>query len=102
MAEFQECDVLRDKVLPELGVRLEDKTANQTCVKLVDRQTLLREQEQKEKMAEAKEAEKLKKQKLKELQDAQREAKKKQKEEQKARQQAANEARAAAGSKPTE
>ncbi|PAV86187.1 hypothetical protein WR25_05338 [Diploscapter pachys] len=48
---LEECDRLRDEVLPELGVRLEDRTM-QTCVKLVDRETLMREAEQK-KAAEA-------------------------------------------------
>lgn len=51
---FWECDRLRDEVLPELGVRLEDRSA-QTCVKLVDRETLLREQQQKRVIEAAKE-----------------------------------------------
>uniref|UniRef100_A0A1L8DFF5 Cysteine--tRNA ligase, cytoplasmic n=1 Tax=Nyssomyia neivai TaxID=330878 RepID=A0A1L8DFF5_9DIPT len=41
------CDVLRDEKLPELGVRLEDKEGAPTAVKLVDRETLLREREAK-------------------------------------------------------
>lgn len=60
LAILEECDRLRDEVLPNLGVRLEDKT-NQTCVKLVDRETLLLEQKQKQEMIEAKKAEKLSK-----------------------------------------
>lgn len=36
-----ECDKLRDDVLPELGVRLEDKESC-TVIKLVDREVLLR------------------------------------------------------------
>ncbi|MCP9257474.1 Cysteine--tRNA ligase, cytoplasmic [Dirofilaria immitis] len=48
---------LRDEVLPELGIRLEDRSA-QTCVKLVDRETLLREQQQKKIIEAAKEEEK--------------------------------------------
>jgi len=43
---LEECDRIRDDILPELGVRLEDR-ANQTCLKLEDRATLLREREQK-------------------------------------------------------
>ncbi|KAF1770270.1 hypothetical protein GCK72_002088 [Caenorhabditis remanei] len=54
---LEECDVLRDKTLTELGVRLEDRNG-QTVVKLVDRATLLREQEQKEAEKKRKEKEK--------------------------------------------
>lgn len=50
---LQECDRLRDDVLPELGVRLEDRL-NQTLVKLVDKETLLREREQKKAVEAAK------------------------------------------------
>ncbi|CAI5438832.1 unnamed protein product [Caenorhabditis angaria] len=57
---LEECDALRDKILPELGVRLEDRTA-QTTIKLVDRATLLREQEQKQAEKERKEKEKAEK-----------------------------------------
>lgn len=42
-------------MLPELGVRLEDRT-NATCVKLVDRETLMREQEMKKAAEAAKQA----------------------------------------------
>ncbi len=42
------CDEIRDNVLPELGVRLEDQMNNQrTIVKLCDKETLLKEKEQK-------------------------------------------------------
>ncbi|XP_016968199.1 cysteine--tRNA ligase, cytoplasmic [Drosophila biarmipes] len=41
------CDDLRDIVLPNLGVRLEDKDGGQYAVKLVDRDSLLREREAK-------------------------------------------------------
>ncbi|XP_055694070.1 cysteine--tRNA ligase, cytoplasmic isoform X2 [Lutzomyia longipalpis] len=51
------CDMLRDEKLPGLGVRLEDKEGAPTAVKLVDRETLLREREAKR----AAEAEKAKK-----------------------------------------
>lgn len=46
------CDQLRDDVLPQLGVRLEDKDGGKFAVKLVDRETLLKERESK-KAAEA-------------------------------------------------
>ncbi|XP_058979756.1 cysteine--tRNA ligase, cytoplasmic-like [Musca domestica] len=46
------CDDLRDDVLPNLGVRLEDKEGGKYAVKLVDKETLLKEREQK-KLAEA-------------------------------------------------
>ncbi|KAI6196007.1 Cysteinyl-tRNA synthetase [Aphelenchoides besseyi] len=54
---LQECDRLRDDVLPSLGVRLEDSGAH-TAVKLVDPEILLREQEQKRAIEEAKRVEK--------------------------------------------
>lgn len=40
------CDKLRDDVLPNLGVRLEDGTSPPT-IKLVDRETLMKEREEK-------------------------------------------------------
>lgn len=46
------CDELRDDILPNLGVRLEDKDNGKYAVKLVDRETLLKEKEAK-KAAEA-------------------------------------------------
>uniref|UniRef100_W8B8T6 Cysteine--tRNA ligase, cytoplasmic n=1 Tax=Ceratitis capitata TaxID=7213 RepID=W8B8T6_CERCA len=49
---LQLCDKLRDDVLPNLGVRLEDKENGKYAVKLVDREVLLREREAK-KLAEA-------------------------------------------------
>uniref|UniRef100_A0A4W3IEV2 Cysteine--tRNA ligase, cytoplasmic n=1 Tax=Callorhinchus milii TaxID=7868 RepID=A0A4W3IEV2_CALMI len=48
------CDSLRDDVLPELGVRLEDHEGLPTVVKLVDRETLLKEREEKKKIEEEK------------------------------------------------
>ncbi|XP_036284693.1 cysteine--tRNA ligase, cytoplasmic [Pipistrellus kuhlii] len=45
-------DALRDDVLPELGVRLEDHEGLPTVVKLVDRETLLREREEKRRVEE--------------------------------------------------
>jgi hypothetical protein len=41
------CDNLRDEVLPNLGVRLEDKEGQPPVIKLVDRETLLKEKEEK-------------------------------------------------------
>uniref|UniRef100_A0A3Q2NQY4 Cysteine--tRNA ligase, cytoplasmic n=1 Tax=Fundulus heteroclitus TaxID=8078 RepID=A0A3Q2NQY4_FUNHE len=49
-ALLQLCDVVRDDTLPELGVRLEDHEGQPTVVKLVDRETLLREKEEKKKV----------------------------------------------------
>uniref|UniRef100_A0A0M3JXA8 Cysteine--tRNA ligase, cytoplasmic n=1 Tax=Anisakis simplex TaxID=6269 RepID=A0A0M3JXA8_ANISI len=66
---LQECDRLRDEVLPELGVRLEDRSS-QTCVKLVNRETLIREQQQKRDVEMAKQLEKERKQKEKEEREA--------------------------------
>uniref|UniRef100_A0A7E4W012 Cysteine--tRNA ligase, cytoplasmic n=1 Tax=Panagrellus redivivus TaxID=6233 RepID=A0A7E4W012_PANRE len=56
---LNECDRIRDEVLPLLGVRFEDR-ANQTIVKLEDPETLLREVEQKKAAAQAKLIEKQK------------------------------------------
>lgn len=70
------CDNLRDEVLPNLGVRLEDKEGQPPVIKLVDRETLLREKEEKMKLEEAKRKEKeLKKQKA-EKEKAEKEAQK--------------------------
>ena len=55
------CDSLRDDVLPELGVRLEDKENEPTVIKLVDKNELLKEKEEKRLAAEKKAAEKAKK-----------------------------------------
>lgn len=46
------CDALRDDILPNLGVRLEDREGAAASIKLVDRETLLRERDAK-KQAEA-------------------------------------------------
>jgi cysteinyl-tRNA synthetase len=53
-----ECDNLRNNVLPELGVRLEDKENEATVIKLVDKNELLREREEKKLLEEKKNAEK--------------------------------------------
>uniref|UniRef100_A0A803TC90 Cysteine--tRNA ligase, cytoplasmic n=1 Tax=Anolis carolinensis TaxID=28377 RepID=A0A803TC90_ANOCA len=47
---LQLCDSLRDDVLPEHGVRFEDHEGLPTVVKLVDRDTLLKEKEEKRKV----------------------------------------------------
>uniref|UniRef100_A0A6B2E990 Cysteine--tRNA ligase, cytoplasmic n=1 Tax=Phlebotomus kandelakii TaxID=1109342 RepID=A0A6B2E990_9DIPT len=39
------CDLLRDEVMPPLGVRLEDKEGARPVVKLVDQETMMRERE---------------------------------------------------------
>ncbi|KAM5316950.1 cysteine--tRNA ligase, cytoplasmic [Glossophaga mutica] len=49
---LQLSDALRDDVLPELGVRLEDHEGLPTVVKLVDRETLLRERDEKRRVEE--------------------------------------------------
>jgi len=53
-----ECDRLRDDVLPNLGVRLEDKEQEATVIKLVDKQELLKEREEKKAAEEKKRLEK--------------------------------------------
>lgn len=55
------CDALRDDILPNLGVRLEDKESAATSIKLVDRETLLRERDAKKQAEAAKLAQKEKK-----------------------------------------
>lgn len=52
------CDVLRDDVLPCLGVRLEDHEGLPPAIKLADAKTLLKEREQKLKLEAEKRAEK--------------------------------------------
>lgn len=68
------CDGLRDDVLPNLGVRLEDKEGQPPVIKLVDRETLLREREEKLQQEEAKRKEKEAKQKKAEEEKAAKEA----------------------------
>ncbi|XP_019611216.2 cysteine--tRNA ligase, cytoplasmic isoform X1 [Rhinolophus sinicus] len=51
---LQLSDTLRDDVLPELGVRLEDHEGLPTVVKLVDREMLLKEREEKKRVEEEK------------------------------------------------
>ncbi|KAJ8931751.1 hypothetical protein NQ314_015283 [Rhamnusium bicolor] len=58
---LDECDRIRDDVLPYVGVRLEDREGEPSAVKLVDRESLLREKEAKKKAEQEKIAEKEKK-----------------------------------------
>ena len=44
---LQLCDDVRDNILPNLGVRLEDLEGQPSVIKLVDRDTLLKEREEK-------------------------------------------------------
>ena len=57
-AILQLCDELRDEVLPNLSVRLEDKEG-QSIVKLVDRDVLIKEREEKKRREEQKKEEQL-------------------------------------------
>ena len=41
------CDAVRDDVLPNLGVRLEDHEGQPASIKLVDKETLLKERQEK-------------------------------------------------------
>lgn len=47
---LQECDRLRDDILPNVGVRLEDGNEGDCKVKLVNREELLKEKEIKKKL----------------------------------------------------
>ncbi|GLV44028.1 Cysteinyl-tRNA synthetase [Carabus blaptoides fortunei] len=55
---LSECDRLRDDILPNVGVRLEDREGEPSAVKLVDRDTLLKEKEAKRQAELEKAAEK--------------------------------------------
>lgn len=47
---LEECDILRDEILPNIGVRLEDSNDEFCKVKLVNKEELLREKESKKKL----------------------------------------------------
>lgn len=47
---LQECDKLRDDILPNVGVRLEDSNEGTFKVKLVNKEELLKEKEAKKKL----------------------------------------------------
>ncbi|CAH1394990.1 unnamed protein product [Nezara viridula] len=66
------CDILRDTKLPELGVRLEDREGKPSAIKLVDKETLLKEKQEKEHQKQLKEESKKKQQALQAEKDAQR------------------------------
>ncbi|CAH1114227.1 unnamed protein product [Psylliodes chrysocephalus] len=55
---LKQCDDLRDEILPNVGVRLEDREGEATALKLVDKDTLLKEKEARKKMEQEKAAEK--------------------------------------------
>jgi cysteinyl-tRNA synthetase len=57
-AVLAECDAFRDSTLPELGIRLEDKTGGKSVWKLADPEELLKEKEQKALEVRRKEEEK--------------------------------------------
>lgn len=46
---LKECDILRDEILPNIGVRLEDDN-NTSTIKLVNREELMKEKETKKKL----------------------------------------------------
>lgn len=71
------CDEIRDDILPNLGVRLEDKDGGAFAVKLVDKDTLLKEKEAKKLAEQEKAAEKEKKKAAAAAQSAAKEAQKK-------------------------
>lgn len=51
------CDDVRDNILPNLGVRLEDHEGQESVIKFVDKETLLKEREEKLKQEQAKQQE---------------------------------------------
>ncbi|XP_078457612.1 cysteine--tRNA ligase, cytoplasmic [Lampetra planeri] len=63
-------DTLRDDILPELGVRLEDHEGLPPVVKLVDKESLLKEREEKKKIEEEKQLKKEEAAKKKQEQEA--------------------------------
>ncbi|XP_013397069.2 cysteine--tRNA ligase, cytoplasmic-like, partial [Lingula anatina] len=70
------CDQVRDDDLPNLGVRLEDHEGQPPVIKLVDKDTLIKEREDKLRLEEMKRQEKEAKKAAKMVQDAQKEAQK--------------------------
>lgn len=73
---LQLCDELRDDILPNLSVRLEDKEGK-SVIKLVDREVLMREKEEKKRREEQKKAEQLAKAELQRQKDKEREEQRK-------------------------
>ncbi|XP_046552685.1 cysteine--tRNA ligase, cytoplasmic-like isoform X1 [Haliotis rubra] len=76
-AILQMCDDIRDNVLPNLGVRLEDHEGQPPVIKLVDRDTLLKEREEKLRLEQQKREEKERKKREQEAAKAAKEALKK-------------------------
>ncbi|GFO03375.1 cysteine--tRNA ligase, cytoplasmic-like [Plakobranchus ocellatus] len=64
------CDEVRDVILPELGVRLEDHEGAPPVIKMVSREVLLKEREEKMKLEQEKKAEKERLKKKKEAEQA--------------------------------
>lgn len=60
-AILEECDRLRDQILPEVGVRMEDLDNAAAAVKLVDRDELIKERNEKKRIEAEKALEKEKK-----------------------------------------
>ncbi|KAL8589222.1 hypothetical protein ACOMHN_017024 [Nucella lapillus] len=75
-AILQQCDSIRDEVLPQLGVRLEDVEGQASVIKMVDRDTLLKEKQEKLQQEEAKRQEKEAKKKAQEAAKAEKDAQK--------------------------
>jgi cysteinyl-tRNA synthetase len=73
---LQVCDELRDEILPNLSVRLEDKDGH-SVVKFVDRNILLREKEDKKRKEEQRKEEQLAKAEAQRQKDKEREAQRK-------------------------
>ncbi|XP_005111467.1 cysteine--tRNA ligase, cytoplasmic [Aplysia californica] len=73
---LKQCDRVRDDTLPALGVRLEDHEGAPPVIKLVDKDTLMKERAEKLRIEEQKKAEKERKKKEKELEQAAKEAQK--------------------------
>lgn len=71
------CDKVRDDTLPNLGVRLEDHEGAPTVIKLVDKETLLKERAEKQMLEEKNRAEKERKKKEREEAELAKEAQKK-------------------------
>ena len=74
---LKKCDNLRDDILPQLGVRLEDKENEPTVIKLVDKEELMKEREEKRIAEEKKKEEKEKKKAIEKAKQEELEAKKK-------------------------
>lgn len=71
---LQLCDRLRDDTLPELGIRLEDREGAPSAVKVVGKEVLMREREEKLRLEEEQKKKKAEQKLLQEQLKAQREA----------------------------